>query len=303
MAELAQFVNELEARVAVVETLWLHRYIRSLRQLGCVVILDAHGVEGALHDELADRHPSLLAHEFALRTHEVEARAIATADQVWVTSLRDVRLMRSRYGSRAAIEVVPNAIALENYVPRERDGNRFTVAFTAAFSYPPNVAAARRLLTGIFPALAQRVPAARLALVGRDPTTEMRAAAERDSRIQVTGPVEDVAPHLREADALAVPLTEGHGSRFKVIEAFAAKVPVVSTRKGVEGLDVQPEKHYLSAESDVDFVSALQLLADRPKLGARLARFGLEYVARNHSLDVACERVSSALSTLATGSR
>jgi glycosyltransferase involved in cell wall biosynthesis len=302
-AELAQFVNELEARIAVVETLWLHRYIRPLRKLGCAVILDAHGVEGALHDELADSHPSLLAHEFALRTHEVEARAIATADQVWVTSPSDARLMQSRYGSGANIEVVPNAIALESYVPREQTGHRFTVAFMAVFSYPPNIAAARRLLTGIFPSLAEHLPAARLALIGRDPTTEMRDAAKRDSRVQVTGPVEDVAPHLRDADALAVPLTEGHGTRFKVMEAFAAKVPVVSTRKGVEGLEVEPEKHYLSAESDSEFVSALGRLVESPELGARLARHGFEYVARNHSLDVARERVSSALSTLAAGSR
>jgi glycosyltransferase involved in cell wall biosynthesis len=222
---------------------------------------------------------------------------------VWVPSRRDADLLRSRYDYGANIEVVPNAIALESYVPRERTGHRFTVAFMAVFSYPPNTTATRRLLTGIFPALAQRVPAARLALIGRDPTTEMRVAAERDSRIQVTGPINDVAPLLRRADALAVPLTAGHGTRFKVMEAFAAKVPVVSTRKGVEGLDVQPEKHYLLAESDAEFVSALELLADSPELGARLARHGFAYVARNHSLDVAGERMTSALSTLAVGSR
>jgi glycosyltransferase involved in cell wall biosynthesis len=303
MAELEQWMDELEPQVTVVETLWLHRYIRPLRKLGCPVILDAHGAEGALHDELADSHRSRLVHEFALRTHAIEARAIAAVDQVWAPSPRDAELLRSRHKAGTSVQVVPNAIDMDSYRPREPTAGRFTVAFLAAFSYPPNVTASRRLLRDVFPKLAHCVPAARLALIGRDPTPEMRVAAERDPRIQVTGAVEHVAPHLREADALAVPLTEGHGTRFKVMEAFAAKVPVVSTRKGVEGLDVQPEKHYLPAESDGDFVSALELLADSPELGAQLAHEGYDYVARHHSLDVARERVASALSTLAAESR
>lgn len=303
MAELAQLVDELQPHVAVVEGLWLHRYIPPLRKLGCQVILDAHGAEGALHDELADSNPSRLVREFALRTHEIEARAIAGVEQVWVPSPRDADLLRSQYKGGTSVRVVPNAIDVNSYTRREPSAGRFTVAFLAAFSYPPNITASRRLLRDIFPVLADRIPAARLALIGRDPTTEMRVAAERDPRIQVTGRVEHVAPYLRQTDALAVPLTEGHGTRFKVMEAFAAKVPVVSTRKGVESLDVQPEKHYLSAESDADFVSALERLARSPELGARLARHGFEYVARNHSLDVAREHVSSALSALAAGSR
>jgi glycosyltransferase involved in cell wall biosynthesis len=191
--------------------------------------------------------------------------------------------------------VVPNAIAVDGYGPRGPADDDFTVVFTATFGYPPNAAASRRLLTGIFPALKQRIPSARLALVGREPTEEMQAAAEQDERVEVTGPIDHVAAHLRRASAMAVPLSEGHGTRFKVLEAFATGTPVVSSAKGIQGIDADPGEHYLLAETDAEFVDGLVALARDPALAARLAERGLELVRGRYSLATVSERVTAAL--------
>jgi polysaccharide biosynthesis protein PslH len=233
------------------------------------------------------------------RTREVEARAFATADQVWVCSAHDAEVAGARYGRNARLEVVPNAIQLDRYGPPTPSGDHFTVAFTASFSYPPNEVAAQRLMTGIFPPLADRVSRARLALIGRDPTALMQSAPTQDPRIEVTGAVDDVAPYLQRASVMAVPLTEGHGTRFKVLEGFASELPVVSTAKGVEGLDVKAGEHYLAAECDADFVDALELVARDPDLRTRLARRGLEAVRAGYSLAVVHERVTAALASVA----
>ena len=74
-----------------------------------------------------------------------------------------------------------------------------------------------------------RVHAAILLGLGADPTTSMNAAAERDARIVVTGLVPDVVPFFAVGTVMAVPLFLGGGTRLKILEGFAAKVPVVTT--------------------------------------------------------------------------
>jgi glycosyltransferase involved in cell wall biosynthesis len=300
MDELAEFVGDLGADVVVLETLWLHGYAAPLRARGRAVILNAHGIEAALHDELAERTPAPLVRTLAERTGRLEARAFGAVDEVWVPSRGDVETARSRYGTRIPLRVVPNAIDIEHYArdPGEGIPAAFTVMFTASFAYPPNVVAADRLLTGIFPALRGRIPAARLALVGRDPSEAMRAAAADNSRIEVTGPVDDVAAHLHRASAMAVPLSEGHGTRFKVLEAFASGVPVVGSAKGLEGIEAVAHEHYLPAESDVEFAAALVRLAQDPDLGTRLARNAIRLARERYSLAIVNESVAASLSAL-----
>jgi glycosyltransferase involved in cell wall biosynthesis len=128
------------------------------------------------------------------------------------------------------------------------------------FSYLPNGIAAAFLIDEVFPRLTEACDDCRLILVGPMPLPAMLAAAERDARIVVTGLVADVRPYLADATVMAVPLFQGGGTHLKVLEAFAAGVPVVSTRKGAEGLGAQPATHLLLAETADEFADAILAL-------------------------------------------
>ena len=77
-----------------------------------------------------------------------------------------------------------------------------------------------------------------------------------------------------------VPLRIGGGTRLKIYEAMAAEVPVVSTRIGAEGLDVEHGRHILLADTAEDTAAQVVALLRAPKLGAELARHALDEVAR-----------------------
>ena len=85
---------------------------------------------------------------------------------------------------------------------------------------------------------------------------------------------------------MAVPLHAGSGTRLKVLEAFAARVPVVSTAKGVEGLHLVDGVHYVRAETADDFAAAIDDLRRDParahahRRGRACARRGTVLVAR-----------------------
>ncbi len=177
------------------------------------------------------------------------------------------------------------------------------MVLTARFDYPPNAIAARFLVEEILPRLWERLPSARLQLVGSDPTSFVRAAAAKDPRIEVTGPVPEVTPFLARAFAVAVPLFQGGGTRLKVLEAFAAGTPVVATSKAVEGLDVTEGAHFLAAESADEFVAALLALWTNPARAAEMAAGARRLARERYSREVVCRCVAAAVRRLEASTR
>ena len=85
---------------------------------------------------------------------------------------------------------------------------------------------------------------------------------------------------MARAWAEVVPLRKGGGTRLKVLEALALGTPVVSTTKGVEGLDLMPEREVLVADTPQEFTAATLRLLDSPQLRQSLAADGRRAVAR-----------------------
>ena len=55
--------------------------------------------------------------------------------------------------------------------------------------------------------------------------------------------IPDVGVYLEQASILAVPLDSGGGTRLKILEVFAAGLPVVSRGVGCEGIDCWHVEH------------------------------------------------------------
>ena len=140
----------------------------------------------------------------------------------------------------------------------------------------------------------------RLVLCGRQPPPELRAAAtsgpSSSGEVVVTGEVEDVRPWFALADVCVVPLRTGGGTRLKILEALAAGCPVVSTRKGAEGLALAHGEHLLLADEGAALVAALRWCLDQPAAASAMAERGRALVARDYSWQANRARVGAILS-------
>ena len=161
---------------------------------------------------------------------EVQAVVVFTErDRLALEALgTGTRVVRIPFG----VPAVDTALAPEGAAPPE-------VVFVGNFRHPANVDAAVWLAGTLFPPVRDRVPDARLTIVGASPTPEVRALA--GEAVSVTGPVDDVVPYLDRAAVVAAPIRLGGGMRVKVLEALAAGKAVVATPLAVEGLDVSLE--------------------------------------------------------------
>ena len=80
--------------------------------------------------------------------------------------------------------------------------------------------------------------------------------------LTVVGEVASMEGELARASVAVVPVRYGGGTRVKILESFAHRVPVVSTSLGAEGLDVEDGVHLLIADDPEQFAAAVvRLLA------------------------------------------
>lgn len=184
------------------------------------------------------------------------------------------------------VEVIPNGV--DTYTFRLRPTRRIpTLLFVGNYEYTPNVDAALRLATEIFPAVGKSFPNVRLWLVGNAPPPELRALAS-DS-IRVTGRVPDVRPYLARAGVFVSPLRLGAGIKNKVLEALAMGCPVVATPLSVDGISVQHEQDALIADGQAMVEQIVRVLQDE-SLRQRLSVNGRKLIESRYSWDSVAER-------------
>jgi glycosyltransferase involved in cell wall biosynthesis len=167
------------------------------------------------------------------------------------------------------VRVIPNG-----YPPPDRPAGRPgtssppVVMFQGTLRYPPNADGARFLVEEIGPRLRVLVPDVQVRLVGLAPPT-LAGLADPPSVI-LTGQVPDITAELAVADVVVIPLRYASGTRVKILEAFAHRIPVVSTAIGAEGLDVSAGRHLLVADDPDGIARACARLLDDDALRHRI---------------------------------
>jgi glycosyltransferase involved in cell wall biosynthesis len=209
-------------------------------------------------------------------------------DGVITVSDEDASIFREQFGLTNVLGSTPTGVDLHYFqsVPRVLP-DAPTVVFVGSMDWYANVDGVKWFAEEVWPLVQREVPQARFVVVGRKPPAEIVALASSGRNIEVTGTVPDVRPFLRGADVVVVPLRIGGGTRLKIYEAMAAEVPVVSTRVGAEGLNVEDGRHLLLADSAGDTAAQVVRVLRTPALGAELARYALEELARPCSWEAA----------------
>jgi glycosyltransferase involved in cell wall biosynthesis len=189
------------------------------------------------------------------------------------------------------VDVVPSGIDVAAFAPGSGNGaigaaEPATIAFVGYYKHAPNVDAAQWLVHEILPRVRQQVPAARVRLIGRDAPSEVAALA-REGAVEVPGFVEDLAQALAHATVIALPLRQGGGLRGKLLEAWAAGRPVVTTAVACEGFEVHAGEHCLVADDARAFADALVSCLQQPALRDSLARAGRAHCTEHYSVAAA----------------
>jgi glycosyltransferase involved in cell wall biosynthesis len=225
-------------------------------------VLNLHNIESVLHARCAEVEGSVagLAHRvFGAASRRLERTWLPRFSEVLVTSEGDAAAVLG-IAPEARVRVYPNAIP---WRPAPRLAEDDAVVFSGNMEYHPNTSAVRFFRREVWPRLRERWPGLVWRLLGKN-SAAVSQFTSGDTRIEVVGAVEDAVRELARAKVAVAPLLAGSGTRLKILEAWAAGVPVVSTFLGAEGLPVRQGEHLLLADGAAEFAEAVsRLLASK----------------------------------------
>jgi sugar transferase (PEP-CTERM/EpsH1 system associated) len=228
------------------------------------------------------------------RMLKYEGSVCRAVRQVIAVSDNDAERMRSLYGL-SRIAAVPTGVDVSYFQPPRDAEPLADLVFVGSMDWMPNIDGIQWFVREVLPLIRERRPDCTLAIVGRRPAAEIVDLASRDRLIRVTGTVPDVRPWLFGGKISVVPLRIGGGTRLKIYEAMAARMPVVSTTVGAEGLDVSPGNNILVADTPAEFAdSCCKLLADE-SLRTEVASAAWEMVAARYSWEAVTRRFEQLL--------
>jgi len=217
-------------------------------------LVDVDSAKWAQYAQRAAFSTNLLYGREARVVGRLEREALRRCDAVVLVSRTECDLLAP--GDERVVPVGNGVDTSYFTVPRRRTEGPATLVFTGTMDYRPNVEGVCWFAERVWPRLRQQVSELRFIIVGRDPTPAVRRLAERPG-IEVTGTVPDVRPYLAEATVAVCPLRIARGVQNKVLEAMASALPVVATHEALVGLDVQPGREVLEANSPEQWLDAL----------------------------------------------
>jgi GT2 family glycosyltransferase/glycosyltransferase involved in cell wall biosynthesis len=222
-----------------------------------------------------------------LRALRYELRSLPRFDQVQVCTAANREYLlgflprlapRVSAGLRAGIDV-------SHYRFRAEGREPFTMLFVGSFRHDPNRAALDWFVHRVLPLIVAREPRARLVIVGSDPPPA-HTYADYAANLEMPGAVSDIRSPLGRFAVFVCPVLSGSGVRVKLLEAFAAGIPVVSTAVGAEGLADEDGRFCALADSPEAFAArVIEMFADPPAAAAMAAR-GRAEVEANWAMDV-----------------
>ncbi|MBS0560121.1 MAG: glycosyltransferase [Proteobacteria bacterium] len=205
----------------------------------------------------------------AAKSEALERRVWRLSDVVLYPSEAEAEEVRRLEPAVTTRAVLP--YAFESFgTPRPAPAGKLLL-FVGGFAHPPNAEAASWFAAEVLPLIRARMPEARLAIVGSNPSTKVRALAGEAVTIAANVSDEELAAWYARARVAVIPLTFGAGVKLKVVEALREGLPLVTTPVGAEGLPDLAQTAAVRADAQGFADAACELLRDDAAWAARSA--------------------------------
>jgi len=182
--------------------------------------------------------------------------------------------------------IVPNGAGDEMVVDElyKKSLKNPSIFFQGNFFWLQNVEAARFLIEKIYPQLIRSIPNLHIIVSGQN--AQKISQFHRDNLLIMDilpDDTESVKKLFRQSTLFIAPIFGPGGTRLKILAAMASGLPVISTKVGVEGLDVKDRVHVLIANSEKDFVTKIKNILTNRRLYETIRKNAYELVKEKYN--------------------
>jgi len=206
-------------------------------------------------------------------------------NQLVVVSEKDRALIPNKN-----VTVIPLGVDTDLFKPESLGYKKPNIVFSGNMGYSPNFNAVMWFAKKCLPIIQKEIPLATFTIIGANPTKGVRDL-EQHKGVVVTGFVKSMPEILSKASVSVSPMLSGSGMQFKILEAMACGLPVVTTTLGLGDIRATRGEDICVADTAEEFSKTVVTLLNSAEMSAKIGKNARDFVVRNHSW----ESVSSAV--------
>ena len=281
---LIQILSQEEFDIIHLESLFVTPYIPTLRRYSKArIVLRSHNLEHVIQERIAHGERNILKKPYrkflARQLKNYENEVLKQVDGVAAITAADAEQMGS-HGCTTPIITIPFGVNPSEYESSRPPGEPIFFHL-GSMDWLPNEEGIRWLLRAVWPRVISEHPRAKLHLAGnRMPKDMIRA---RLPGTTVVGRVPDANRYISQRHVMLVPLFSAGGMRVKIIEGMAMGKCIISTTIGAEGIDIEPGKNILIADTAAAFTEQIDKVLADPEIADTIGTNAQELIRKRHT--------------------
>jgi polysaccharide biosynthesis protein PslH len=300
-AKLKEILLDFKPDAVQVESVYLSTYLPVIKKHStAVTVLRMHNVEYQIWQGLAQKTKNKLKSFYldnlSIRVRNYERMAWKEYDLLLAITEKDAALVQ-RLETVSNILVAPFSIDTNKIKPSTKE-EEWVGYHIGAMDWKPNQDGMRWFLHNAWPVIHKSVPKFKFYFAGRGMDNDFLET--KISGVQCMGEVPNADAFIEDKKILIVPLWSGGGIRVKILEAMASGKIVITTSKGIKGIEARPDEHYLRAHSPKDFAKHIKWCLENKEaaegLAANARALVLEKYEKNKVMKTVTDEVEQLIS-------
>ncbi|MDO9045581.1 MAG: glycosyltransferase family 4 protein [Methanobacteriaceae archaeon] len=256
------------------------------------VVYNSQNFQSQLHKDIKNQYSlkttffkKILANLIYYYTKIIEKWAVQNSDLLISVSDEDKEIFTEiNHIDPKKIEIIPNGTSLNKILKSESnkkvyglDENKTTIVFHGSYKYPPNYEAISLIKDKIYPNFEKSLDKVEFIIAGQD------VPLSNQTGLRFLGYVENIYELLKSSDIAIVPIINGGGTRLKVLDYLGSSLPIVTTKKGIEGIEANNYEDAIIVEDvNSSFINAMIYLIENKNERIRIGNNGRKLVENRY---------------------
>lgn len=181
------------------------------------------------------------------------------------------------------VEDIPNGVDIEYFTPNYDMQNDDDLIFAGRQNWYPNIEASRFITYKLWPEIKKNYPNMKMNIIGANPPGDILSISKQDTNFKVHGFVYDIRPLMNEAAIYICPITDGGGTKLKILDALAMGKAIIAHPIACEGINVIDGENVIFAESVNDYIESISKLYHDKEMRLKLGRSARELAENSYS--------------------
>ncbi len=267
-----------------VEGINMSLYIPLIKQYSkALVSFRAHNIESEIWEELAAgaRYIAkrLYLQSLAARMKEHEMKLIKICDLIIPITEHDSLFFK---GKGKDIPVFTCGFGVDP-APGSKTNKQHeqSLVYIGSLDWRPNQEGIVWFLNKVWSQVQEACPNIKMRIAGRNaPGWLIRKFNQ--AKVEFVGEVEDASAFIRAGTLLIVPLLSGSGIRVRIIQAMALGIPVITTPKGIQGIDAQSGEELFVAHNPEEYKDQIVTLMNQSKIRNSVITNAKRFISENY---------------------